>query len=142
MAGDQYWAWEQAKAFVGFEREAGRQMYIVADMLDAYIEELRSEGITDIYVTPEDFADRQDELRSDGFSPEQLSAARYLGLTDSMIDAYYEYQISLDPNEAAGSVMEAAENLSAALRGYGAYLVSLPDASPSSMPGTIMEISP
>jgi len=142
MAGDQNWSWEQAKAEVYFEREAGWAMYRVADLFDAYIAVLRAEDVIDIYVTPEDFRAGQERLEQEGFSAEQLAAARMLGMSDANIDAYLDHQLSLDPNEASGSILNAAEELTAALRGYGFYLINLPDVERGDFPGGWVEVGP
>ena len=127
LDGDSYWAYEQAKNLVYLQREAGWETYEAADALDNLIDELKSEGFDDAYVTADDIRDSQERLRNEGFTSEQLAAAEYLELTDSMLESWKEYLLSIDPDEGEGSVMEAAENLSAALRGYANYLVNLPD---------------
>jgi hypothetical protein len=143
MMGDQYWAFEQAKATVCYERMAGWAMYDVADRLDEYFDELRAEGYTDLYMTPEDCAERQERLRAEGFTPEQLAGAYELGLSDSIINDFYQFRISQDPNELAGSIFEAAEELSSSLRSYGNYLINLPDATQEDLPGSwILTTSP
>ncbi len=143
MAGDQHWAYEQAKTVVYYERQSGYAMYRVANLLDAYLAVLRAEGITDIYITPDDYRDGQERLEREGFTSEQLAAAHLLGMSDANVQAYKDYLLSLDPNEASGSIMEAAENLSASLRGYGHYLISLPDVREEDISvGFVGEIAP
>lgn len=124
--GDDYWAWEQAKATIFYEHRSGEAMIIAADRIDEYIALLRSQGVTDIYVTPEDFEAGQEELEQNGPSPEELELARALGLPDEVIDAFLAREMSKNPNAASGSVMEAAEELSDALREFGQYMMSLP----------------
>jgi len=125
--GDQHWAYEQAKAALYFERQAGYQMYDVAIALDAYIAVLRAEGITDIYTTPETCRDRQDRLRNDGLSPEQQAAIAELGMNQSIVDTYIDYRLSLDPNSIACSAFDSAAQLSSSLRECGCWLINLPD---------------
>jgi len=133
LDGDNYWAFEQAKALVYLKRQGGWETYEACDALDALIETLRSEGWDMVYVTADDIRAGQERLRSKGFSPAQLSAADYLQFTDSMKQAWMDYLLSIDPEDGAGSVMEAAEELSASLRGYADYLVSLPDVREEDM---------
>jgi len=124
--GEDNWAWEQSKAFVFYEHRSGEAMLVAADNIDDYLALLRSQGVTDIFVTPEDFAAGQQELIENGPSPESIELARTLGLSDEVIQAFIARDISKDPNEASGSVMEAAEELADALREFGQYLMSLP----------------
>jgi len=142
QAGDEYWSFTQAKALVYNERQAGYAMYRLADSIDEYLAELRSEGIEDIYVTPDAFRERQRRLETEGFSPEQLEAARILGMSDDMLSVYKDYVLSVDPDEAAGSVMESAERLSDAFREFGQYLITLPDVTQQDLQGSWVEVSP
>ncbi len=128
--GDDHWAWEQAKACIYYRRQSGYAMYIAADRIDEYLALLRAEGVTDVYVTPEDFRDGQQRLANEGYSPESIEAARTLGLPDPIIDAFLERELAEDPGTASGSVMDAAEELAVALRQYGNFLINLPDAYP------------
>ena len=142
LAGDKEWAWKQAKAVIYLERQAGYCMYFVANTLDAYVEELRTEGIQDIYIKADDIRDHQEELRQNGFSQEELDAAHLFGFTDEMIQTYLEYRLSIDPDEAAGSIMESAEELADALRAYGQYLITLPDIPDSDFAAGFPSVKP
>lgn len=141
--GDDYWSWEQAKACVYYRRQAGYAMYPAADRIDEYLALLRADGVTDIYVTREDYTDAQEQLAIHGYSPESMEAARTIGMPEPMIQAFLNREIANNPYEMSGSVMEAAEELSAALRVYGNYLINLPDAYPESeVQGYTLGISP
>jgi hypothetical protein len=128
--GDDHWAWEQAKACVYYRRQAGYAMYIAADRIDEYLALLRADGIIDIFVTPEDFRDGQQQLANEGYSPEGIEAARTLGIPDPFINGYLARELAQDPVTASGSILEAAEELAVALRQYGNFLINLPDAYP------------
>jgi hypothetical protein len=70
---------------------------------------LRSEGIEDIVVTVDSYREYQDRLRAEGFSEDELNAARIVGLTDEQIQEALDEILDADPDEVAGSVMEAWE---------------------------------
>lgn len=128
LHGDDHWAWEQAKATIYYQRQAGYAMYTTAAKIENYISVLRSLGVKDIIIKPEDFYKAQRKLMLNGLPSDEYNLAKQLGLSDSIIKAFVNRELNKDPNEASGSVIEAAENLSQALREYGWQLINLPDA--------------
>lgn len=121
-AEDLYWASQQGSALLYYKREAGKVMPGVADKIEAMLQELRTEGITDITVTAEAIRAYQERLRTQGFNAEELQAARTIGLSDSWIEAIRQRRLRADPNQAAGSVMTAAAEVATALRELGGSL--------------------
>ncbi|MCX6646923.1 MAG: hypothetical protein NTY09_11320 [bacterium] len=134
-AGDSNWAWEQAKAFIYYERQSGYAMYIAADKIDAYIEVLRADGVIDVYINADDFSDAQSDLAQNGYSSTSLQAANTLGIPEWAIQGFLSRELEEDPGSAACSVIEASEELSSALRDYGNYLINLPDATQDNISG-------
>lgn len=127
QAGDEHWQQAQAAAYVHYKRAAGLNMMRVADCLQALVAELQSEGLVQLSITAQAYADYQERLRNQGFSAAELQAAHLLGLSDEQIAAELAYRLSLNPEHQFSNLLSdgllAAENL----RALGQRWASLPD---------------
>jgi hypothetical protein len=129
-ANDLTWIPLQAGAYVYFKRQAGEAMVAVADRLDAVLQVVRDEGIQDIAASEEALRAYQERLATQGFSAEEIQAARVLGLTDSELEASRQERLALDAAATAGSLMTTAEETTSGLRVIGDLWTSLPALTP------------
>jgi len=129
-AGDEDWIWRQALAYVYFKRQAGEAMLEVAGRLEDLIGELRAEGIRDIVVEADTYAQYQARLTAQGFSAGEIAAARLLGLTDEEIAAEREARLAVEPSEASGSMIAGAQQAAAGFREVASWWLALPAVRP------------
>ena len=107
-------------------------MITFADRLEAYLAELRSEGITDAIVTPEAVRSYQDRLRIKGFSEEELGAGRSIGLTDEEMESVRQYRIGIPPESLAGSLIKSLSDLVGPYRALGETWANAANFQPAS----------
>ena len=98
------WASLQLSALLYYEKQAALQMPLVADRIDEYVAVLLQENPGDIFMTADIYADYQARLASEGFTADELAAARLLGMTDEEIEAVRQQRLAVDPASMAGSV--------------------------------------
>ncbi len=127
-AGDEDWAGRQATAATAHKRAAGRAMLVMAERLRAVLAESRAEGVEDVLATPAALRAYQEHLRQ-GFSAGELRAGHLAGMTDAELEELRQHRLSVDPDEAAGSLMAMGDEAAAAFEELGGYLASLSDAS-------------
>ncbi|MFP3902792.1 MAG: hypothetical protein ACLFWB_00995 [Armatimonadota bacterium] len=128
-AGDEEWIDRQGALLVSYKHRAGGEMVAIADAMDAYLQALADEGITEIHVSGDDFRAYQQRLQTEGFSDTELEAARTVGFSDADIQHLLQQRMSFDPDEEAGNVLEAWQTAAAALRDLGQTWMNLPDAT-------------
>lgn len=129
-ANDAEWIVRQAEAIVYYKRLSGIYMYDVADALLTYTEHLRSEGYGGIRITAETFEEYQDELRANGFSPDELYAMHVLDFTEAEIRESLDLILSANPNDMAGNFCLALDDLAWILYAVGWDLYSNWDVKP------------
>lgn len=129
-ARDRDWAREQAVAVIRFKREAGAAALATADRIDAYLAAARDEAISDEVTTADEVRAYQQRLRSEGFPPAELAAARALGLTEEEIEATRQRRLAADPEKEAGSSLAYFTELAATFRDLGETLSNLPAIPP------------
>jgi hypothetical protein len=125
------WASQQAAALVYYKKESGKAMLTVADRLAALVQQIQSEGITDMTVTSAVLQTYQDRLRTQGWTAEEKQAAYSVGLTDEDLAVFLQEHLAGDPNQMAGSVLASLSNLAATLRELGAVLMNPGNFPPS-----------
>src|SRR5207253_2253975 len=81
----------------------------------------------------------QARLRAEGFSAEELKAARTIKLSDGEIEENRRERIAANPARLAGSTMSAATEYAAALRNVGKWYASLPAVVVPWSEGTVRE---
>ena len=121
IANDMTWASLQASALMEYKRQAGTAMVALSDRIQALLDELHAEGLTDSVVEVQDVEAYQQRLGAEGFNEQELAAARALGLTDEEIEGSRQARIAVEP--APGSLMEGLAALGEALRDLGANLM-------------------
>lgn len=123
-AQDLTWASQQAAALVYYKKESGKAMLTVADRLAALVQQIQSEGITDITVSATALITYQDRLRTQGWTTEEKQAAYSVGLTDEDLAAILQEHLAADPSQMAGSVLASLNDTAATLRELGAVLIN------------------
>lgn len=126
-AGDEEWIYIQRGEILKHKRNTGMAMLMFADAFEQYALELKSEGITDMLVTPDAVRNYQNRLRTTGWTPAELEAASFLGVTDAQLEEMKQVRLSADPNMVSGSFFVQAAKLIAAYREMGVYLMTLPE---------------
>jgi hypothetical protein len=103
-ANDLGWASQQAAALLYYQKQMGAALITAADRLDAFRQVLQDEGVPDVVVTADDLRAYQDRLRTQGFSVDEINAAKMLGMTDEEIEAARQESLAGDPEAEAGSL--------------------------------------
>ncbi|RPI55554.1 MAG: hypothetical protein EHM56_05160, partial [Chloroflexi bacterium] len=130
-ADDMYWASEQAATLIYFKEESGATMLEVADRLDELLAVMLSEGVEDLTVPVAEIEEYQARLAGDGFSDDEIEAARSIGLSDGEIEAIRQARIAANPTQLAGSVMARLAAIAGALRPLAAVLMDPPNFAES-----------
>ncbi|MBN1660629.1 MAG: Ig-like domain-containing protein [Anaerolineae bacterium] len=135
-ANDLYWASEQAAWLIYYKQESGATMLEVADRLDALLDVMLDEGVEDLTVPVAKVEAYQARLASEGFSADEIAAARSIGLTDAEIESIRQARLAADPEEVAGSVVTRLRTTAAALRPLGDVLMNPPNFDQGAGVGT------
>ncbi|REG24506.1 hypothetical protein ATI61_114114 [Archangium gephyra] len=127
---DKVWSDEQARAIIYYKAESGKSMLVLADRLEALVKTLRAEGVTARPVTAETARKYQARLRDNGFTPEELAAAKQAGMTGEEVAFLLKERIEATPQEMTGDIFESLTDSIDALRFFGKRLVTLPSVAP------------
>ncbi len=128
LAGDEQWTYTQSVLLIDYKHRAGAEMIVIADAIDAYIQSLEADGITDIYVSADNLRTYQARLAAEGFNATELQAAQIVGLDQAEIDQMLQERTSFDPEEEAGDAIESLRTASNAIRDLGMSWRTLPPA--------------
>ncbi|MFO7946787.1 MAG: hypothetical protein R6V19_08225, partial [Armatimonadota bacterium] len=123
------WIAQQSALLISYKHRAGGEMVAIADAMDAYLQALADEGITEINISGDDFRAYQQRLQTDGFSATELQAAQIVGFSDARIQQLLQQRISFDPDEEAGNVLDDWQTTATALRELGQTWLNLPDTT-------------
>ncbi len=122
-AGDLGWAAQQANAQIFYEQQMGSALLTYADKLDAFVQVLNNEHETNITITVSDVISYQQSLSTTGFSTQEISDAKLIGLTDADIEALRQDIITSDPNDLAGNILDMYSNEAFVSRNLGNALL-------------------
>jgi hypothetical protein len=144
QANDLEWASRQANAYLFYLGESARAMITVGDKIDALVQALKSEGITDLIVTADDYRAYQQRLKTEGFNQQELEAARIAGLTDEGIAEALQRRINMDPEKMAGDMLVILPQIANAFRNAGLDIIAPPafGISMGGSPGRLAENTP
>jgi hypothetical protein len=127
QANDAKWIYNQGAAIVHYKKEAGISMITLANRLDELVKISKAEKIKDPAVSTANMRAYQERLRANGFTKEELEAARLIGLTEGDLSQIKKERLAADPQRANGKNMESSiTEMSKAIRGLGIHLNSLP----------------
>ncbi|MGH9818130.1 MAG: hypothetical protein ACRD6I_18865, partial [Candidatus Acidiferrales bacterium] len=118
-AGDLRWSSQQAAAILYYKKEGAKAMLLAADRLEVLVAVIRSENPQDVIMTAEIYQAYQERLATQGFSEQEIAAAKQLGFSDAEIEATRQKRIALDPAEVAGSVTQRMADAAVVLRELG-----------------------
>jgi hypothetical protein len=118
-ANDLAWSSQQAAALLYYKKEGAKAMLLAADRLEALVAVIRSENPQDVMMTEEIYQAYQERLAAQGFTGQEIAAAKQLGFSDAEIEAFRQERIALDPAEVAGSVTQRMADAAIALRELG-----------------------
>lgn len=110
------WASLQLSALLYYEKQAALQMPVVAQRIDEYVAVVLQENPGDIFMTEAIYAAYQARLASDGFTADEIAAARLLGMTDEEIEAVRQQRLAVDPASMEGSVTARMTHYAETLR--------------------------
>jgi len=113
------WASQQINAMNEHKMEMAKYLLKAADAMDAYRAARTAAGIPELVVTGEDIAAYQARLAATGFTPEEIAAAKTVGMTDAEIAETLQMHIDADPDEVTGTLSEVLIDLAAAYREMG-----------------------
>ncbi len=128
-AGDAGAADQQVGNIADLQRQAGFSMLTVANTLEALVKVCRDEGYQFPIVTVAGVKAYQDGLRANGFSADELAAARSIGLTDKEIEDCRQLRLSVVPEDITGSMDRTAGQVVDTLRELGNQLTAVPMAT-------------
>ncbi|GAB4460522.1 MAG: hypothetical protein OHK0029_24630 [Armatimonadaceae bacterium] len=127
QAKDAQWTYGQAAAVVHYKSRAGARLLDVAEKADALATVLNIEGIGEDSITAEQIAAWQNRIRTQGYPPEHIAAARQLGLSDATIQTHLEKEREEDYSDIRGtSFVQALKEYANSLRQYGGHFGQLP----------------
>jgi hypothetical protein len=126
-AGEKLWAAQQAAAMIYYKKESGKIMLTVADEIDDFLQVLEDEGFQELPPSVDDYREYQDRLRSEGFSAEEIQAARTIGLTDEEIEAIRQERMAADPAEMARYLLPGMADSAERFRALGNVLINPPN---------------
>lgn len=129
-AGDDYWANQQANAYLHYLGEASGWMTRTADAVDAFMAELMAEGITDLRPSLTAFNAYKQRLQTQGFNAQEITAAHMAGLTDDAIENIRQRRIGTAMSDLNPSFFDGLRKFSAAHRALGQNIAQLPAFGP------------
>jgi hypothetical protein len=118
-ANDLTWSSQQVNAQMYYQQQMGTALMTYADALDAFRQVLIDEGETNLDVTVADVTAYQQRLATTGFTPDEITAAHLVGLTDDDIEAYRQETIAADPTGIAGNLLDIYANEAFVSRNLG-----------------------
>jgi len=121
-ADDLQWSSQQAAAYLYYEQKLGQSMLTAADKIDAFLQVLHNEGVTEAIISASEYQAYQDRLRTQGFTTQEVQDAKQIGMTDEEIEAFRQAILATDPNQIAGDVLVYLADEAAAMRETGNYL--------------------
>ena len=104
-ANDLQWASEQANELLYYQGQLGTSLLSYADLVDAFVQLLQTEGETQITVTVSDITGYQQRLTVQGFTAQEIADAKLIGWTDADIEAYRLSIIAANPKDVAGNLL-------------------------------------
>lgn len=123
-ASDLVWASQQAAALIYYQREFGGYLLVLADRMEALLAQAQGEGYVDDVLTVQQVRNYQQAIRSGGFLPIEINAARALGMTDTEIESVRQDVIAADPEDVTLSRVQYVNELVQASRELGNELLS------------------
>jgi len=127
QANDAKWIYNQGAAIVHYKKEVGISMITLANRLDELVNISKAEKIKDPTVNTANMRAYQERLQTNGFTKEELEAARQIGLTEEDLSQIKKDRLAANPQRANGKNMESSlTEMSKAIRGLGIHLNSLP----------------
>lgn len=127
---DEFWMEEQALCYVFYKRLSGEYLIETADRFSHLFDVCRSEGLQDTYITIAMASEYLNNLRSNGYSSEDIEFMHFLGRTDDQIQESLEVKLSITPSEMEGSLFAAADECFSFMRECGAQWQLLPEVNP------------
>jgi hypothetical protein len=100
----------------------GAALVTAADKIDAMLVEAASEGITSAVITTSQVAAMQASLSVNGYSPQAMADAHTLGLTDADLAAMRGETLAARPQDLAGDLVPAMQQISTNYRQLGGIL--------------------
>ncbi len=142
-AGSLTWSAQQASAVIYYRGKVGQAMLDTADAVDDFAQVLENEEGSPLIITVAEVRAYQDRLRTQGWTAEEIQAARELGLTDAQIEALRQDILAQDPVQLAGDLLQKLREAAQALREAGATLVAEQNyASPAGLKSSDTSATP
>jgi hypothetical protein len=119
--GDTFWEQAQSDAISGFMRQLGGLLTQEANLREALVALLASEGFPSATITPQQVLTFESQLAFSGWTAQQLALLHQLGNDDDVIDTARRIVFTQDVNVVAGQFPAALANPAfiAALRHAG-----------------------
>jgi hypothetical protein len=140
-AGNLEWAAQQANARLLYQEKMGDALLIYAAELEAFVQVLKDEGETDVLMTDGDVIAYQQRLAASGFTEQEITDAKLVGLTDVALEEYRQDIIATNPNDIAGNLLDIYTREAAISRELGRALRTpsgyAPGFSVSGSPGLV-----
>ncbi len=127
---EEFWMEEQALCYVFYKRLSGEYLIETADRFSHLFDVCRSEGLQDTYITTAMASEYLSNLRSNGYSSEDIEFMHFLGRTDDQIQESLEVKLSITASEMEGSLFAAADECFSFMRECGAQWQLMPEVNP------------
>ena len=124
------WASEQANELLYYQEQLGTSLLSYADLVDAFVQLLQTEGETQITVTVSEVTSYQQRLTVQGFTAQEIADAKLIGWTDADIEAYRQAIIAANPKDVAGNLLTKYSAEASASRTLGNALLHPPIFDP------------
>ncbi len=127
---EEFWMEEQALCYVFYKRLSGEYLIETADRFSHLFDVCRSEGLQDTYITTGMASEYLNNLRSNGYSSEDIEFMHFLGRNDDQIQESLQVKLSITPQEMEGSLFAAADECFSFMRECGAQWQLMPEVNP------------
>jgi len=132
------WTSLQAASLLYYKQQYALALTTAAMKIDALRQLAANEGVTTVPVTEAEIRAYQDRLRTTGFTAQEISDAKTVGLTDAEIEANKQDILAADPAKSATDVIVYLGQLADAFRKLSNDLINPPNFGGFSVSGGLV----
>jgi hypothetical protein len=126
IANDQFWSNKQGNAIMFYKKKVGVGLLNACAKWEIYLNALRSK-FGSIPLKPENISTYQEQLRTNGFSKEELKSFAFLGMNDLEIQELKKTRLAYNPSEFKGDYIDKSFKILNAWKTIGELYSNFPD---------------
>jgi hypothetical protein len=126
MANDRFWSNKQGNAIMFYKKQVGVGLLNACAKWEIYLNELKSR-VGSIPLKPENIVRYQEQLRTNGFSNEELKSFAFLGMNDLEIQELKKSRLAYTPSEFKGDYIDKSFKILNAWKTIGELYSNFPD---------------